>query len=398
MINGAFLFLAALAAKEYNSSHVSRNQNKSAKKSKSSSSYNSGPYTYKLRDSLYQSKYGYSSDSKLNDALHALIQHNPKIAATIERYSKYMEMAMDKKQREVDNTINSYCEPSAKVLRAFNDAFANISDIGFKPELSKGFRNEHFITVTQSKHSANASYIYTPKHLTLDGVILSKKDFDAGINPFEATLAEYVRRHPDYHEQYKDLMSKVSSLEKRKLTLLVSSGKKEELAELQTKFAKVKEIYDQIGTYTTQAEAYKKLSADKKAKLAAFFEAQEGLQALSDVVSLEKAKSEELGRASKPDHIQDLIAECKEAVAKTLTPEQINIILEAPEEIAAIACMLTDEQFTDLSKNSPSYGYYYGAYNAKKDICDEIVEKAREIAKAQYKTAIDSVEKQNQPN
>ena len=250
------LVVGLIAKAAYDSQH--RSSSKSSINSNNNKHYNSSSsYTYKLIDSLEPRVSDGSAPGRLSNCVNSIIENTPEIMESLAPYIEALEKEQKQRDLELDAELETYCEPSAKIVDEYKSSFEALSETGFDarylinpPENPYGpdpeIRYEEFLYVRPNPNGPHASYHVLPKDISLDGVQIKRSDIEAGINPFEKELNEYLKKHPTYQQDLEKLTAAATSLENKKLALFLSSRKKEELASLKAKLQEVKAIYNHI--------------------------------------------------------------------------------------------------------------------------------------------------------
>lgn len=358
------LVVGLIAKAAYDSQH--RSSSKSSINSNNTKHYNSSSsYTYKLIDSLEPRVSDGSAPGRLSNCVNSIIENTPEIMESLAPYIEALEKEQKQRDLELDAELETYCEPSAKIVDEYKSSFEALSETGFDarylinpPENPYGpdpeIRYEEFLYVRPNPNGPHASYHVLPKDISLDGVQIKRSDIEAGINPFEKELNEYLKKHPTYQQDLEKLTTAATSLENKKLALFLSSRKKEELASLKAKLQEVKAIYNHVKSLQESADKFRNLSPEQKSKLNHFFEVHAQFEELSNNVSMCRNKSLQIEGYGKPKYVKDLIELSEKNALASLTPEQRKKLDSIPSIVAEKVLALDDEEFTDLSHN-----YYY---------------------------------------
>ncbi len=372
------LVVGLIAKAAYDSQHrSSRSSSKSSINSNNDRHYNSSSsYTYKLLDSLEPRASDGSAPGRLRNCVNSIIENTPEIMESLAPYIEALEKEQKQRELELNAELETYCEPSAKIVDEYKSSFEALSETGFEakylinpPENPYGpdpeIIYEEFLYVRPNPNGSHASYHVLPKDISLDGVQIKRSDIEAGINPFEKELNEYLKKHPTYQQDLETLTAAATSLENKKLALFLSSRKKEELASLQSKLQEVKSIYNHAKKLQESAEKFRNLTPEQRKKLTHFFEVHAQFEEISNNVSMCREKSLQIKGYGKPKYVKDLIELSEKNALASLTPEQRKKLDSIPSIVAEQVLALDDEEFTDLSHN-----YYYSGdgFHPKSDI------------------------------
>lgn len=389
------LVLGLIAKAAYDSQHrSSSSSSKSSINSNNSKHYNSSSdYTYKLIDSLEPKSYDGSAPGRLKNCVNSIIENTPEIKDALAPYIEALEKEQNQREKELNAELETFCEPSARIVEKYTSAFEALSETGFEAKYltnPPGYPKygpdpdvvyDDFLYVRPNPNGPHASYHSITKDISLDGVQIKRSDIEAGINPFEKELSEFLKKHPTYQKELDTLTAAASSLENKKIALFLSSRKKEELAALKEKLSKVNLISSQVKRYQESAEKFRKLSPEQKAKVTHFFDVHAQFEELSDNVSKSREKSLQNRGYGRPTYIQDLIELSDKNALASLTPEQRKKLDNIPSIVAEKVLALDDKEFTKLAKS-----YYYGSdgYHPRSVIRERFVNLCREKTLEQH--------------
>ena len=394
-----FLIMKAAHDSQMRKRRSSRSNNSSSNKNNDRYGYgssSSSSTTYRLKNEINS-----FSNHRMNACIYNLIKANPDFSQAIEAYMANMNTAKDNRIKELNAELETYCEPSAVIPEKYDSAFHDAFD-GFEipaslygdPDSDYG----KFWYVKPNPNGPHASYHTAPETLKLDGVILTKSEFEAGKNPFEGLYQSQIAIHKDYEQKYNEMSAKIADLEKRKFMLKISSKRREELDKLKAEFVDVKKTYDYITKLKANAEKYSHITPEQKEKMAKFFEVQSEFKELHEKVYTCREKSLQLMGYGRPTIVQDLIDKSKVEAYEMLTDEQKAKLDEIPEAISSAIVELDDKTFTTLAKGSAPSSSRHSSGSVFYDIAEITLEQARKKYEAKLEQEKQAENQANQPN
>lgn len=289
------------------------------------------------------------------------IHSDSKAQQAILNLSENYNDIIKKAREEVDGKIEQIALKTEQLYKKIEDQVENLRSLGFNIRYPRGdyndideaYKAEGIIPELYSYRGYDNECFIFPKYI--NGINLTSENFSL-TNPYEKPLQDFLSKYPNNKNDLKSAKEDLETLKSKKLSLVFSKKKRNELKQAQTAYNKYQSIANTIASLQNNVDFYEKLTLEQKATISELLQNINSIKNLSKESQKYVLKQQLIYKRERINCSSEQINAYHTAVikqaSKKLSKQELINIAELEEHASNKIHSLTDEQAIEIIKSS----------------------------------------------